>query len=496
MAKPKRPPTDFLIVLSVDEPARSPASSSGSSWRQITAVLIASAVIVLGVPAIGPGWSLSASRSMPIELIDLTTTHATSVPEQSPDWIELERGPLAPRWPAVLAWTGDELVVWGGYAFASGQPLDDGAAYNPETGKWRHLSPSPLVAQHEVSSVWTDSELVIWSGDGSAAAWAPFDNRWREIRDWPLQNAPPIWTGREIVDVRSAVAIDPTTGFMRRISTPPGAGMGPGIVWTGTEILMLADGVAYNPSSDSWWRLPDTGPAGTSLAGTWTGEFAVAVDYLMNSAAYDPAIGTWALLPEVPLRFSGCAPRVHGAGNSVVADLCGDLGLLLRDGNGWIPVSPPVPNHGNTATVADGDLYAWGEGLYRMNPKLLQGSSPPRRLALGVSVFDLPIDWELRSARLESPGRVAIELVGLSSGSCRLVAVHTVSDRTSGFLGDASNLSFQPDEGSPTHATYALNDFSEGKSRLRWAASDTDVIDISCSDPESVRLLASGLLTP
>lgn len=477
MAKSSRPTNDVLIELAV-EPAPAPASSSGSSSRHTTAALIASAVMLLGVLAIGPGSSLAPRSSAPIELIELNTTDATSLAEHSPDWIELERGPLVPRWPAVLSWTGDELVVWGGYAFTSGQLLDDGAAYNPETGRWRLLSPSPLVAQPKVASVWTDSELVIWSGDGLAAAWAPRVNQWREIRDWPLQNGPAIWTGHEIVDVRSAIAIDSKTGFVRRISTPPRAGTGSGIVWTGTEILMLADGVAYDPSNDSWWRLPVSDPAGPSLAGTWTGEFAVAVDYLMNSASYDPATGSWATLLDVPLRFSGCALRVHGAGNSVVADSCGDLGLLHQQGNGWTPVAPPVSQEGNTLTVADGELYAWGEGLYRMNPEVLRGSSPPRRLAFGASVLDLPIDWELRSARLESPGRVAIEAVGPSQANCRLVGVHAADDISS------------------VEAVFGLNDLPESRNRLQRGASESDVIDITCSDPESVRLLASGLSTP
>jgi hypothetical protein len=493
MAKSSRSTNDVVIELSV-EPAPSPASPSGSPCRHTTAALIAAAVMLLGVPAIGPSWSPVPRSSAPIEFIELNTTHATSVPEHSPDWMKLERGPLAPRWPAVLSWTGDELVVWGGYAFASGQPLNDGAAYNPETGLWRQLSPSPLFPQPEVASVWTDSELVIWSGKGSAAAWAPIDNHWREIRNWPLQIGPAIWTGQEIVDVRSGVAIDPTSRLGRRISTPPGAGTGSGIVWTGTEILMLADGVAYDPSNDSWWRLPDSDPAGTSLAGTWTGEFAVAVDYLMNSASYDPTTGSWTSLPEVPLRFSGCGPRVYGARNFVVADLCGDIGLLHQEG--WMPVAPPVANHGNTVTAADGALYAWGEGFYQMSPGVLSGNEPPRRLALGVSVFDLPVDWELRSARLESPGRVAIEAVGPSKASCRVVAVHAVDDSTIRPLGNRSNQLLRPDDVSSAQATYVLNDLPESKNRLRWAASESDVIDIACSDPESVRLLASGFLTP
>ena len=51
--------------------------------------------------------------------------------------------PLAPRGDSVVAWTGRELVVWGGDVEASmprvGAPRSyrDGAAYNPGTGRSR-----------------------------------------------------------------------------------------------------------------------------------------------------------------------------------------------------------------------------------------------------------------------------------------------------------------------------------------------------------------------
>ncbi|MGH8875072.1 MAG: hypothetical protein ACRDVM_07460, partial [Acidimicrobiia bacterium] len=58
----------------------------------------------------------------------------------SDDWIPLYRGPLGNRWPAVVAWTGEEIVIFGGEPVAGGRPLAGGAAFKPATARWRTMS--------------------------------------------------------------------------------------------------------------------------------------------------------------------------------------------------------------------------------------------------------------------------------------------------------------------------------------------------------------------
>jgi hypothetical protein len=46
-------------------------------------------------------------------------------------WSPLPKSPLRGREPAVTAWTGTELIIWGGQAVTDGQYLTDGATLGP-----------------------------------------------------------------------------------------------------------------------------------------------------------------------------------------------------------------------------------------------------------------------------------------------------------------------------------------------------------------------------
>ena len=61
-------------------------------------------------------------------------------------WRDLPPGPLGERIEVAGAWTGQELVVWGGLGWSSDGAelsLGDGAAFDPATGSWRALPPAP-----------------------------------------------------------------------------------------------------------------------------------------------------------------------------------------------------------------------------------------------------------------------------------------------------------------------------------------------------------------
>jgi len=48
----------------------------------------------------------------------------------------------------LAVWTGDEMIVWGGYLTAYNRERNDGAgaAYDPETDTWRKLPRGSLPA--------------------------------------------------------------------------------------------------------------------------------------------------------------------------------------------------------------------------------------------------------------------------------------------------------------------------------------------------------------
>src|SRR5579859_1774744 len=80
-------------------------------------------------------------------------------------WRSLSRvGAPSPRWGHVAAWTGRELLIWGGsdWRFPG---LTDGGAYNPVTDTWRALptagAPTARLAE---TAVWTGTEMLVWGG--------------------------------------------------------------------------------------------------------------------------------------------------------------------------------------------------------------------------------------------------------------------------------------------------------------------------------------------
>ncbi|MDQ3643323.1 MAG: hypothetical protein M3450_18115, partial [Actinomycetota bacterium] len=87
------------------------------------------------------------------------------------NWEDIRPAPIAGRSPAALAWTGKEMVVWGGGTckanpcqFDNVEPLGDGGAYTPSSDTWRTIATSPLTARRGVASAWTGRELLIWGG--------------------------------------------------------------------------------------------------------------------------------------------------------------------------------------------------------------------------------------------------------------------------------------------------------------------------------------------
>jgi hypothetical protein len=154
-------------------------------------------------------------------------------------WRALAAAPSPIGTLAAVAWTGKELVVWGGYKrnFGNGVPSSDGEVYDPRTGVWTKLPPAPLKPAAGAAAVWTGSEVIIVGGGSQtsvydqAAAFDPATDTWQELA------APPV------------AAREQMSGF-----------------WTGTSAIFLGgnkadhhsydDGASYSPTSDSWTYIP------------------------------------------------------------------------------------------------------------------------------------------------------------------------------------------------------------------------------------------------
>ena len=113
-------------------------------------------------------------------------------------------------------WTGSEMIVWGGYLLLNGSYicLNTGGRYNPIANTWTPLptSGAPDARMHH-TAVWTGNEMIIWGGyytsDGtwiylnSGGRYNPTLNTWSAL---PTNSAPTArafhtaaWTGSEMI---------------------------------------------------------------------------------------------------------------------------------------------------------------------------------------------------------------------------------------------------------------------------------------------------------
>lgn len=172
-----------------------------------------------------------------------------------PGWGGLDDGPLSSRAGFQVAWTGTELLVYGGGAVDQGflaRSLNDGAAYDPSTGQWRLMADAPFTDPLFMrSSVWTGEELIVFGvlcndqrtgpqesdplcapGTMAGAAYDPSADAWRPVDPPPDIVAEPLtyeegilrlgWTGREAVFLMRGFyrALDVATGVWRRLPLP------------------------------------------------------------------------------------------------------------------------------------------------------------------------------------------------------------------------------------------------------------------------------------
>jgi hypothetical protein len=150
----------------------------------------------------GAGKPAAATTTTGATRVVTTTAVASATATQlaAGHWVTIPAAPLSNRLFTSVAWTGKELIVWGGNDSPSGQPHNDGAAYNPTTRAWRKLAPSPLTPRG-AAAVWTGSEVVFCGGvvpapagrvtPGSVAtvAYRPDTNSWQTIAPAPLPPA-------------------------------------------------------------------------------------------------------------------------------------------------------------------------------------------------------------------------------------------------------------------------------------------------------------------
>jgi hypothetical protein len=269
----------------------------------------------------------------------------------------------------VAAWSGEEILLWGGgFSYRSPNGPSTGAAYNPTTDTLRVLPTAPMDSRWWHSAIWTGAEMIIWGGacgrhectDG--AAYDPTSDSWRPIARSPVvgYGHSTVWTGEEMIVwggsddheaegmhgfprsfLDTGAAYDPAQDSWRELAKAPLDPRGwHSAVWTGDEMIvwggvrapcdaypcedLAADAGAYDPATDSWREI-DIGPLSGRVDHTavwsgremivWGGSSPGGAPGYRDGAAYDPQSGEWMTLPDPPIggRFRHQAIWADGA---------------------------------------------------------------------------------------------------------------------------------------------------------------------------------------
>jgi hypothetical protein len=198
-------------------------------------------------------------------------------------------------------WTGNEMIVWGGY-FTGLNPymnltnLNTGGHYSPAENDWMRTTPvrGAPSARNGHRAIWTRTEMIIWGGSTNQRPPTVPSSR---------ANLPTGARYNPMTETWIPMSTNGLPVFLAHTSSsnygPPDAV--PTAAWTGSEMLVWgvasltfanqSGGASYNPTADTWSLISNIGaPSGRAghTAG-WTGS-GMLVFGGVSSGSYDPTI--------------------------------------------------------------------------------------------------------------------------------------------------------------------------------------------------------------
>ncbi|MFN7967338.1 MAG: hypothetical protein U0V87_16800 [Acidobacteriota bacterium] len=329
-------------------------------------------------------------------------------------WLPINNGTAPePRHTPFSAWTGNQLVIWGGERWLD--YVQSGGRFDPVFGTWLPMSTAnaPPIPRYGRSSVWSGSELLIWGGHWTEGGYND-GNRYNPITDtWsPITNidAPEprtghvtLWTGSRMLiwggdgspyGLVTGGLYDPTTNSWSATNTvgAPRGRANPAAVWLGSEMFVwsgrdvgiyLTDGALYNPATGVWRSISENGvpEARQGAYAVWTGRYVLVFSgstyttwYIPTAARYEPAKDRWS-----PMAHNGGIDGYIGnapvwTGTHLLAWGINNYEQKNRGriydpvDNNWIDITnvnaPPAPRTGASTAWANGQLLVWGGGPY------------------------------------------------------------------------------------------------------------------------------------
>lgn len=220
-------------VTSLHQPTHPSRRTPVARWAPVLMVAAITAILAVSASVVAVQRSRTAGPVAP--------TPATASSIASSQWSYLPAAPIRGRSSAVGAWTGTEMLIWGGATARQEQLLADGAAYDPATRVWSMLPAAPIAARTYAASVWTGRSLFIWGGNTSSdavgpavdgALYTPVDHSWVKLPPAPVIGY------QQVVALRSGELVI-------LLSTPRGG--------DGSVVNVQS----YRSSTNSWSRLPD-----------------------------------------------------------------------------------------------------------------------------------------------------------------------------------------------------------------------------------------------
>lgn len=94
-------------------------------------------------------------------------SHPTEIMLYDPEadaWTASSPLPMNATEDLASAWTGEGLLVWGGYATYGAGESANGAVYDPETDTWTETATSPLGSRCHHSGTWTPAGFLVFGG--------------------------------------------------------------------------------------------------------------------------------------------------------------------------------------------------------------------------------------------------------------------------------------------------------------------------------------------
>ncbi len=295
-------------------------------------------------------------------------------------------------------WTGTEMVVWGGLEPSTGgvdppplipdySPLSDGARFDPSFSGWTAMGGTPPTARGRAAAVWTGDEMLVVGGfDGSSwidpdsdstafSSYDPVTDLWDTSLPQPSGGgamSPPFEAPRALWTGESLWVAQPATGrLVTRYSagvwtqpTPPpitGDRRYSSLVWTGRRLMLWGgitgmpgaltarrNGLIYDTLDATWSTIP-VDPSAPSARfghfGVWTGS-----EMIIWGGAQDvPPSGSPSRPTDVASTGKRMQPDWDTPGSSVWVDM---------------PEPPFVAGRGHSAVWTGTELIVWGGESY------------------------------------------------------------------------------------------------------------------------------------